>query len=105
MDAFIASGGLRGTAIGPHGLFDPVEDSENYHKEWQKKRYEQEAKKLWLRMRNEVISELQEKGFDIEWLLKLILRQPYLSLRKKYCCNVEVSFDSHLLYYKILFQL
>ncbi|KAJ8629021.1 hypothetical protein MRB53_022344 [Persea americana] len=66
MDAFIASGGLRGTAIGPQGFFDPREDSENYHKEWQKKRYEQEAKKLWFRMKNEVISELQEKGFDNE---------------------------------------
>jgi hypothetical protein len=35
-------------------------------KQLQSKKFDQEAQKLWHRMRNEVIQELQEKGFDIE---------------------------------------
>jgi hypothetical protein len=32
----------------------------------QDKKFEQEAQKMWFRMRNEVIQELQEKGYDVE---------------------------------------
>uniref|UniRef100_A0A0E0MW85 Uncharacterized protein n=1 Tax=Oryza rufipogon TaxID=4529 RepID=A0A0E0MW85_ORYRU len=33
-------------------------------KQLQSKKFDQEAQKLWFRMRNEVVQELQEKGFD-----------------------------------------
>jgi hypothetical protein len=41
-------------------------DSDNMQKQLQSEKFEQEAQKLWLRMRNEVIQELQEKGFDVD---------------------------------------
>ncbi|XVE87881.1 hypothetical protein DITRI_Ditri19aG0024100 [Diplodiscus trichospermus] len=66
MEEFIAKGGIIGTTIGPKGLVETDKDSLNYQKELQKKKFDQEAMKLWLRMRNEVISELQEKGCDVE---------------------------------------
>ncbi|CAK9326978.1 unnamed protein product [Citrullus colocynthis] len=66
MEEFIAKGGMIGTAIGPKGMLDFDKDSYNYQKELQNKKLEQEAQKLWFRMRNEVISELQEKGYDVE---------------------------------------
>ncbi|CAH9094331.1 unnamed protein product [Cuscuta europaea] len=66
MEEFIANGGMIGTTIGPKGLMESDKDSYNYQKALQDKKMEQEALKLWVRMRNEVISELQEKGFDVE---------------------------------------
>ncbi|KAJ0969004.1 hypothetical protein J5N97_021881 [Dioscorea zingiberensis] len=66
MEEFIKSGGTLGTTIGPKGFIDSGKDSEIFQKQLQSKKFEQEAQKLWFRMRNEVISELQEKGFDIE---------------------------------------
>ncbi|KAE8732346.1 hypothetical protein F3Y22_tig00002237pilonHSYRG01878 [Hibiscus syriacus] len=57
MEEFIAKGGMIGTTLGPKGIIETDKDSFNYQKE-----FEQEAMKLGLRMRNEVISELQEKG-------------------------------------------
>ncbi|RLN35133.1 hypothetical protein C2845_PM03G29570 [Panicum miliaceum] len=66
VEEFIKSGGALGTTIGPKGFADANMDSENMQKQLQSKNFEQEAQKLWLRMRNEVIQELQEKGFDIE---------------------------------------
>ncbi|KAG2633609.1 hypothetical protein PVAP13_2NG362300 [Panicum virgatum] len=66
VEEFIKSGGALGTTIGPKGFADANMDSENMQKQLQSKKFEQEAQKLWLRMRNEVIQELQEKGFDIE---------------------------------------
>ena len=66
MEEFIAKGGMIGTAIGPKGMVDFDKDSYNYEKELEKNKLEQEAQKLWFRMRNEVISELQEKGYDVE---------------------------------------
>ncbi|XP_011624664.1 uncharacterized protein LOC18437641 isoform X2 [Amborella trichopoda] len=66
MKEFIASGGAIGTAIGPKGIMDDGNDSENFPKKPQSKKFEQESQKLWFRMRNEVISELREKGFDVE---------------------------------------
>ncbi|XP_062203146.1 uncharacterized protein LOC133905401 isoform X1 [Phragmites australis] len=66
VEEFIKSGGALGTTIGPKGFADANMDSDNMQKQLQSKKFEQEAQKLWLRMRNEVIQELQEKGFDIE---------------------------------------
>ncbi|KAK9159504.1 hypothetical protein Syun_005845 [Stephania yunnanensis] len=66
MDDFIAKGGAIGTTIGPKGMMGPGPDFEDYHKKIQSRKLEQESSKLWSRMRNEVISELQEKGFDVE---------------------------------------
>ena len=66
LDEFIAKGGMIGTAIGPKGIPELDKDAYNFHKELQDKKLHQEAQKLWMRMRNEVISDLQEKGFDIE---------------------------------------
>lgn len=66
MEEFIAKGGMIGTTIGPKGVIELDKDSINYQAELQKKKFEQEANKLWIRMRNEVVAELQEKGFDVE---------------------------------------
>ncbi|XP_020094794.1 uncharacterized protein LOC109714526 isoform X2 [Ananas comosus] len=66
MEEFIRSGGTLGTTIGPKGFIDSEMDPDNIQKQLQKQKFEQEAQKLWFRMRNEVIQELQEKGFDIE---------------------------------------
>ncbi|XP_057962557.1 uncharacterized protein LOC131154071 [Malania oleifera] len=66
MDEFIAKGGMIGTTISPKGFIVSNKDSSSYQKELQDKKFEQESQKLWMRMRNEVISELHEKGFDVE---------------------------------------
>lgn len=66
VEEFIASGGTLGTTIGPKGFVDSGKDSDNFQKQLQNKKFDQEAQKMWFRMRNEVIQELQEKGFDIE---------------------------------------
>ncbi|KAG8367034.1 hypothetical protein BUALT_Bualt16G0030400 [Buddleja alternifolia] len=66
MEEFVAKGGMIGTTIGPKGIVETDKDSYNFQKELQDEKFDQEALKLWLRMRNEVISELQEKGFDVE---------------------------------------
>uniref|UniRef100_A0A6N2MIB0 Uncharacterized protein n=1 Tax=Salix viminalis TaxID=40686 RepID=A0A6N2MIB0_SALVM len=55
MEEVVAKEGMIGTTIGPKGT-----------KQLQDKKFEQEAQKLWFRMRNEVIQELQEKGYDFE---------------------------------------
>lgn len=65
-DEFIKSGGAIGTAIGSKGFIDSDNEFESLQKQLQSQKFEQEAQKLWFRMRNEVIHELQEKGFDIE---------------------------------------
>lgn len=66
MEEFIAKGGMIGTTIGPKGMVEGDMDESDYKKELKDKKFEQEAQKLWMRMRNEVIAELQEKGFDVE---------------------------------------
>ncbi|KAI4306648.1 hypothetical protein L6164_029908 [Bauhinia variegata] len=66
MKEFIAKGGMIGTTIGPKGIIETDKDAHSYQKDLQNKKFEKEAQKLWLRMRNEVIAELQEKGFDVE---------------------------------------
>ncbi|KAH9609738.1 hypothetical protein KSS87_012728 [Heliosperma pusillum] len=66
MEEFVAKGGMIGTAIGPKGMAETDKDAVNYQKALQDKKFDQEAQKLWFRMRNEVLAELQEKGFDVE---------------------------------------
>ncbi|KAJ7964127.1 Homeobox prospero [Quillaja saponaria] len=66
MEDFITKGGMIGTTIGPKGIVETDKDAFNYQKELQNKKFEQEAQKLWLRMRNEVIADLQGKGYDVE---------------------------------------
>lgn len=66
MEEFVTKGGMIGTTIGPKGTVETDKDSFNYQKALQDKKFEQEAHKLWFRMRNEVVAELQEKGFDVE---------------------------------------
>ncbi|CAI9106915.1 OLC1v1006162C1 [Oldenlandia corymbosa var. corymbosa] len=66
MEEFIAKGGMIGTVMGPKGIIETDKDNVNYQKQLQDQKFEQEAMKLWMRMRNEVVSELQEKGFDVE---------------------------------------
>ncbi|CAJ2652420.1 unnamed protein product [Trifolium pratense] len=66
MEEFIKKGGMIGTTIGPKGNFENDMDEFDYKKQLNDKKFEQEAQKLWLRMRNEVIAELQEKGFDAD---------------------------------------
>ncbi|KAK6122124.1 hypothetical protein DH2020_044134 [Rehmannia glutinosa] len=66
MEEFIAKGGMIGTTIGPKGIIETDRDAYNFQKELQDQKFEQEALKLWARMRNEVLLELQEKGFDVE---------------------------------------
>ncbi|KAG6479193.1 hypothetical protein ZIOFF_062654 [Zingiber officinale] len=65
-DEFVKSGGAIGTTVGPKGFIDSDKDTENLQKQLQSQKFEHEAQKLWFRMRNEVIQELQEKGFDME---------------------------------------
>ncbi|KAH6814833.1 homeobox prospero protein [Perilla frutescens var. frutescens] len=66
MEEFVARGGMIGTSIGPKGMIESDKDSYNYQKDLQDEKLDQEALKLWMRMRNEVLAELQEKGFDVE---------------------------------------
>lgn len=66
MEEFIAQGGMIGTTIGPKGMAETDKDAVNYQKEMQNKKLDQEALKLWIRMRNEVITELRDKGYDVE---------------------------------------
>ncbi|KQK07379.1 hypothetical protein BRADI_2g34940v3 [Brachypodium distachyon] len=63
---FIKSGGSLGTTIGPKGFADANMDPDNMQKRLQSKKFDQEAQKLWFRMKNEVVQEVQEKGFDVE---------------------------------------
>jgi hypothetical protein len=66
MEEFIKKGGMIGTTIGPKGNVENDKDESDYKKELKDKKFEQEAQKLWFRMRNEVIADLQEKGFDVD---------------------------------------
>lgn len=63
---FILKGGMLGTTIGPKGNQDLDNDTENFQKNLQSEKFDQEAVKLWSRMKNEVIQELQEKGFEVK---------------------------------------
>lgn len=62
MEEFLKKGGMIGSVVGPKGMIE----SDKVKKDLQDKHFEQEAQKMWLRMRNEVIQELQEQGYDVE---------------------------------------
>ncbi|GFP98612.1 hypothetical protein PHJA_002005100 [Phtheirospermum japonicum] len=66
MEEFVAKGGMIGTTIRPKEIVDADKDAYNFQKELQDKKFDQEALKLWMRMRNEVILEFQDKGLDVE---------------------------------------
>lgn len=66
MEEFIAKGGMIGTAIGPKGVLDNDKDAYNYEKQLQDEKFENEAQKMWRRMKNEVLEELKDKGFIVE---------------------------------------
>ncbi|GMH12240.1 hypothetical protein Nepgr_014081 [Nepenthes gracilis] len=63
MEDLVAKGGMIGTTIGPKGIIESDKDSYNYQKALQDKKFEQEAQKLWLRMRNEELRARQERKF------------------------------------------
>ena len=66
MEEFIAKGGMIGTTIGPKGALETDKDSVNFQKQLQDKKFEHEAFKMWVRMRSEVVADLQNKGYEIE---------------------------------------
>lgn len=66
VEEFIKSGGTIGTVMSPKGFIEVAVDADKFQKQMRSKKLEQESMKLWMRMRNEVISELQENGFDVE---------------------------------------
>ncbi|BAT88368.1 hypothetical protein LR48_Vigan09g122900 [Vigna angularis] len=64
---FISKGRMIGDAFSPKGM-DKSDKDGNYNnqKETQNKNFDEEAQKLWLRLKNEVATELKKKGFDVE---------------------------------------
>ncbi|KAL5742885.1 hypothetical protein ACOSP7_029617 [Xanthoceras sorbifolium] len=66
MEEFIRKGGMIGSVYNPKGMIESDRDVDNYQKVLQDKKFEQESQKMWLRMRNEVIQELHEQGYDVE---------------------------------------
>ncbi|KAJ8747680.1 hypothetical protein K2173_013023 [Erythroxylum novogranatense] len=48
-------GKMVGTMIGPKGIIRTNNDSVNYQKQLQDQKFEHEAMRMWIRMRNEVI--------------------------------------------------
>ncbi|KAK7333249.1 hypothetical protein VNO80_30014 [Phaseolus coccineus] len=64
---FIGKGRMIGTAVSPKGVSGNDNDGNNNNqKEKQNKNLDEEAQKLWLRLKNEVATELKEKGFDVK---------------------------------------
>ncbi|KAJ0603843.1 hypothetical protein HanHA300_Chr02g0042831 [Helianthus annuus] len=64
MTDFIAKGGMIGTMVSAKGTIEMDSSGPmNYQKQLQKDKLDQEALKLWLRMKNEVVQELQGKGY------------------------------------------
>lgn len=66
LEEFTDKGLMIGATSGLKGVDESDKDAENNQKELQSKKFDQEAQNLWLKMRNEVIAELKEKGFDVE---------------------------------------
>ncbi|XP_014518270.1 uncharacterized protein LOC106775645 [Vigna radiata var. radiata] len=64
---FIRKGRMIGDAFSPKGVGESDKDGNyNNQKETQNKNFDEEAQKLWLKLKNEVATELKEKGFDVE---------------------------------------
>ena len=66
MDEFIANGGMIGTTVDPKGYVVFDRDGSSFQKEMHEQKFQGEANKLWIRMKNEVLTELHNKGFDVE---------------------------------------
>ncbi|KAK4855896.1 hypothetical protein QYF36_012057 [Acer negundo] len=67
MEEFIRKGGMIGSVYNPKGMIESDRDANAYQQVLKDKKFEQESQKMWLRMRSEVIQELQEQGFiDVE---------------------------------------
>lgn len=67
MEEFIKKGGMIGSGFGPKGnLLSDGGEVSNYQKLLQDQKFDHEVQKLWFRMRNEVIQELQEQGYGVE---------------------------------------
>ncbi|CAJ1960343.1 unnamed protein product [Sphenostylis stenocarpa] len=60
---FIGKGGMIGTTVSPK---DMDGNNNNNPNEMESKNFDAEAQKLWLRLKNEVTTELKEKGFHVE---------------------------------------
>ncbi|XP_027933322.1 uncharacterized protein LOC114188863 [Vigna unguiculata] len=64
---FIGKGRMIGDAVSPKGMSESDKDGNyNNQKETQNKNFDEEAQKLWLRLKHEVATELKQKGFDVE---------------------------------------
>jgi len=61
---FIAKGKMIGNTL--KGMVEIDEKDASGREEMVKKKADQEAQKLWLKMKNEVVAELREKGIDVE---------------------------------------
>lgn len=59
-------GRMIGTTSGTKGMVESDKAASKCPEELPSKKVDQDAQKLWLKMRNEVISELREKGYDVE---------------------------------------
>lgn len=66
MEEFMKKGGMIGSVFGPKGTVEGGREANSYQKDLQDRKFEQEVQKMWMRMRNEVVVELQEQGYDIE---------------------------------------
>lgn len=61
---FIAKGKMIGNTL--RGMVESDNDACGCQEEMKRKKADQEAQKIWLKMKNEVVAELQEKGIDVE---------------------------------------
>ena len=58
---------MIGSVYNPKGMIESDRDANAYQQVLKDKKFEQESQKMWLRMRSEVIQELQEQGYiDVE---------------------------------------
>ncbi|KAL2332946.1 hypothetical protein Fmac_014159 [Flemingia macrophylla] len=63
---FFAKGKIIGTTIGAKVMAESDKDGNHNQKELQGKNFDEESQKLWLRLKNEITTELKEKGLDVE---------------------------------------
>lgn len=61
---FIAKGKMIGTTL--KGIVESDDKDASGREEMVKRKADQEAQKMWLKMKNEVVAELREKGIDVE---------------------------------------
>ncbi|XP_019430116.1 PREDICTED: uncharacterized protein LOC109337562 [Lupinus angustifolius] len=63
---FTAKERVMRTTSGANGMVGNDKSAPIYQKEIEGEKFDQEAQKVWLGMRDEVIAELKEKGFDVK---------------------------------------